>query len=86
MTNVFLSRKFPGVNPVAMNYKIRHNKDRPANGHTIIPLLFVVEKMENTVWRCEATCKCSYRGKFAHAVCELARALVNHGWSMNIIL
>ena len=30
MKNVFLRDILPGVNPVVMNYKIRHNENRPA--------------------------------------------------------
>ena len=48
-------------------------------------LIFVVaEKRKNTVWTCEAMCKGSHGGRLAHAVCELARALVSRGQLMKI--
>ena len=29
----YFSKNIPGVNPVAMNYKIRHNKNQPRDVH-----------------------------------------------------
>ena len=54
MTNVFL-REFSGVNPVVINYKIRHNKNwpamRPARSSLVWPdrfLLLVVAEKQKT--------------------------------------
>ena len=84
---ICFSENHPGVNPVVMNYKIRHNKKRPARyihlgivsrGQTSFLLLFMVaEKWKNTVWMCEAMCEGGHGGKKACSVCELARALVS---------
>ena len=54
---------------MVINYKIRHNKNRPAK-HSLACLdHFSVtcagRKMENTVWTCEATCKGSHGGRLA---------------------
>ena len=68
----FLAENLPEVNPVAMNYKMRHNKNRPAKYSlawpTTCPLFVVEEKQKNMVWTCEATCKGSYGGKLAQCV------------------
>ena len=67
-----LAENLLGVNPVAMNYKMRHNKNWPVKYSLAWPttfLLFVVEeKQRNMVWTCKATCKGSYGGKLAQCV------------------
>ena len=62
------------VSPVMMNYKMTHNKNRPARDSLVWPdhfplLIFVVaEKRKDTVCTCEATCKCSHGGRLAQCV------------------
>ena len=72
------AKNIPGVNPVVMNYKIKHNKNWLATRSAryslvwpklLFPLLFVVvEKKKNTVWACEAMCKGSHGGRLAQSV------------------
>ena len=72
MTNVFL-QEYPRINPVAMNYKIRYNKNRGKgaivlvlHGQTAFPLLFVVaENRETQSGHVRAKCNSSRGGKLA---------------------
>ena len=59
----FSAENLPEVSPVVMNYKMRHNKNRPARDSLVWPLarplfpllIFVVaEKRKNMVWTYEA--------------------------------
>ena len=58
MTNVFLKKYF-SVNPVVMNYKLRHNKNQPARYSLAWPDRFfhyyfvMAEKWKNMVWTCD---------------------------------
>ena len=65
------------VNPVLMNYKIRHNKNR-------FFCYLWWQKMENAIWTCKAMCKGSHRERLAQLVCALARILIITGRSMTI--
>ena len=70
--NKYASENFLEVNPVMMNYKIRHNKNRRVRyslAWPLFPLLFVVaEKQKNVVWTCKAMCKGSHGERLAQ--CE----------------
>ena len=72
----FSAENLLGVNPVAMNYKMRHNKNWPAKYSLAWPYRSYVIcggiKTENTVWTREVTCKGSYTERKACSVCELA--------------
>ena len=63
-----LADNLPEVNPVVMNYKMRHNKNQPARDSLVWPDHFSVinicggRETENMVWTCEATCKGSHGG------------------------
>ena len=76
-SRMYLSQNLTGVNPVVMNYKIRHDKIGLRRGQrgivlrdqTTFPLLFVVaEKRKNIVWTWEATCKGTHRGRLVKGV------------------
>ena len=50
----------PEVGPVVMNYKMRHNKNRPEKDSLVWPdhfPLLVTKRCKCTDWTCEATCK-----------------------------
>ena len=76
---MYISRNIPGVNPVMMNYRIRHNKNwpgmRPASYSLVWPyrlfryyLSQLWQKNGKHVWTWEATCKDSHRGRLAQYV------------------
>ena len=63
----FSAENFPEINPVMMNYKIRHNKNQPAR-YSLALLFVVAEKWKNAVWTCKAMCKGSHGERLVH--CE----------------
>ena len=74
---MYFSENLPGINPVVMNYKIRHNKNQPATRPARYSLVWPDRffniicggiKQKNRVWTCEATCKGSHRGRLAQCV------------------
>ena len=64
---MYFSKNILGVNPVAMNYKKRHNKNQPCNvrGQTAFSVFGGGRKTGNTVWTYKAMCKSSHGGRLA---------------------
>ena len=82
----FSAENLPEVNPVVMNYKIRHNKNLPARYSLAWSGCFFhyyyLWWQKNTAWTCEATCKGSmgiHGGILTHCVSQ-----PEHSRSMNI--
>ena len=69
----FSAENLPGVNPVAMNYKMRHNKNWPAKYSIVWPYHFSVivcggRKMEKYSLDMRGYVQGSYGGKLAQCV------------------
>ena len=68
--------------PVAMNYKMRHNKNRPARYNLVWHLWWQINgKTQSGHERLNARVAME---EGLLSACELTRALVNHSQSMNI--
>ena len=79
----FSAENLPEVSPVVMNYKMRHNKNRPVR-YSLVWYLW---------WQNNGKTRSGHARLHARVaieeglliVCELTRALVSRGRSMNII-
>ena len=76
------AENLPEVSPVVMNYKMRHNKNWPAR-YSLMWYLWWQNNGKTRAGHVRLHARVAIEEALL-TVCELTRALVNHGRSMNI--
>ena len=78
----FPAENLPEVSPVVMNYKMRHNKNWPAR-YSLVWYLWWQKNGKTRSGHARLHARIAMEEDLL-SVCELTKALVNHGQSMNI--